>query len=75
MAPNCPSLAPTTAAVRFVSAASRFGREAQSIAFFRPPGTEPLYSGVAKRIASAADHSSRSRRTDAGASPCSRSWS
>ena len=47
-------LAPVTATVLPVSADSRTGREAQSIAFFRPPGMEPLYSGVAKRIASAA---------------------
>jgi hypothetical protein len=61
MAPNCPVLAPITATVLFVSAASSRGRDAQSIAFFRPPGTEPLYSGVANRIASASSHSARSR--------------
>ena len=61
-APNWPGLAPTTATVLFVSGASSRGREPQSTAFFSPPGTEPLYSGVAKRIASAAPQSSRSRR-------------
>ena len=30
------------------------GRLAQSMAFFRPPGIERLYSGVTKRIASTA---------------------
>ena len=49
------------------SAASSRGRDAQSIAFFSPPGTEPLYSGVAKRIASAAPHASRRRATGSGA--------
>ena len=51
------------------------GRDAQSIAFFSPPGTEPLYSGVAKRIASAEPHASRRRATDSGGSLVSRSWS
>ena len=32
---------------------SPYGLEAQSIAFFRTPGTEKLYSDVAIRIASA----------------------
>jgi hypothetical protein len=35
------------------SADPRGGREAQSIAFFRTPGTPKLYSGVAMRSASA----------------------
>ncbi len=74
-APNRPVLAPTTATGRFARTDSSLGREAQSIAFFRPPGTEPLYSGVENRIASAAAQSSRRRRTDAGGRRSSRSWS
>ncbi len=75
MAPNWPVLAPTTETVLFRSAASCRGREAQSIAFLSPPGIEPLYSGVANRIASAEPHASRRRTTGSGASPLSRSWS
>jgi hypothetical protein len=42
------------------------GREAQSMAFLRTPGTEKLYSGLTTRSASAAAMRSRKRSTEGG---------
>ena len=42
------------------------GRLAQSIAFFRPPGMERLYSGVTIRMASASSIASFRARPSAG---------
>ena len=44
------------------------GRLAQSIAFFKAPGIERLYSGVTKRTASAAAIASFSARAAGGRS-------
>ena len=65
-----PVVAPATATVLFRSQLPRCRAETQSIAFFRTPGIEPLYSGVTKRSASASsmrraelrDRSRESRR-------------
>src|SRR5919107_1428001 len=67
-APNRPVLAPITAAGFSLRTLSGNGREAQSSAFLRPPGTEALYSGVAINSASAASTSSRKSLTEAGGS-------
>src|SRR5665213_1943661 len=49
-----PVLAPITATGLLARAeVAGVGREAQSTAFFRTPGIDPLYSGVTKRTASA----------------------
>jgi hypothetical protein len=66
-APKIPVLAPITATGLLRQALSGNGRDAQSTAFLRAPGIEPLYSGVAIRIASAAAIARRSRSTAAGA--------
>ena len=42
-------LVPITATGLFVERRVPRGRDAQSIAFFRAPGTDPLYSGVANQ--------------------------
>ena len=47
-------LAPITATGFLRIGDSAIGRETQSSAFFNAPGIEPLYSGVAMRIPSAA---------------------
>src|SRR5206468_2225186 len=52
-APKAPVLAPTTTTGLFRSAFVANGREIQSIAFFKCPGMDALYSGVAKSTASA----------------------
>ena len=54
-------------------AESPWGREAQSIAFFKAPGAEALYSGVTINRASAASICSRRSSTDAGIESGSRS--
>src|SRR5439155_1070819 len=74
-APNRPVVAPTTNEGLPFSAVVARGREAQSIAFLSAPGTEPLYSGVAMRSASAPAMASRSARTASGAGSTSRSSS
>ena len=66
IAPKIPVLAPITATGLSRKALSGNGRDAQSTAFLRPPGIEPLYSGVAIRTASAAAIVRRSRSTAAG---------
>ena len=66
-APNAPVLAPTTATGLFRSTFVASGRDAQSSAFFSWPGTDELYSGVAKRSASAPAIASRKRATAGGA--------
>src|SRR5690349_14259738 len=50
--PIGPIEAPITAAGRWWKEFWPHGRDAQSIAFFRAPGIERLYSGVTKRTAS-----------------------
>ena len=60
-------LAPTTATGLFRSVFVARGRETQSRAFFSEPGIEELYSGVAKRTASASPIALRSAATDIGA--------
>src|SRR5687767_897438 len=67
-APNRPVLAPITAEGLSLRTLSGNGREAQSSAFLRPPGTEALYSGVAISSASAASISSSRYCTTAGGS-------
>src|SRR5207237_928881 len=52
-APKAPVLAPTTTTGLFRRAFVATGRETQSIAFFKCPGMDVLYSGVAKRTAPA----------------------
>ena len=42
------------------------GRESQSIAFFRAPGIDELYSGVAKKTASASATAARICATASG---------
>src|SRR3954447_5368599 len=59
-----PVLAPITATGLPFSGVSASGRETQSSAFFRWPGIEWLYSGVAKITASAAAMRSLSRWTE-----------
>jgi hypothetical protein len=44
--PSAPGEAPITAAGMWLNEFSVRGRDAQSIAFFIPPGIERLYSGV-----------------------------
>ena len=52
--PIFPGEAPITAEGLRVNAFLPYGRLAQSMAFFSPPGIERLYSGVTKSTASAA---------------------
>jgi hypothetical protein len=59
-------LAPTTATGLLRSAAVAFGRDSQSTAFLSWPGMDELYSGVAKRTASASATAARIRATAAG---------
>lgn len=63
-AANGPVLAPITATGLPRRELLGNGRDAQSSAFFNAPGIDPLYSGVAIRIASA---SAIARRNDATA--------
>src|SRR6266511_2749452 len=65
-APKSPSLAPMTATVLFRSTLVAKGRETQSSAFLRAPGTEALYSGVANKTASDRAISRRSAATAGG---------
>jgi hypothetical protein len=65
----------STATGLFRSGDSSSGRETQSRAFFRQPGTDELYSGVANRTASASAIASFSRTTVAGRGPTSSSAS
>src|SRR5215210_781110 len=74
-APNAPVDAPHTATGRKRSGFVISGREAQSSAFFRTPGIEELYSGVAIRTPSAAESASRSLATALGGGSTSSSWS
>ena len=74
-APNDPVVAPITATGLNRRGLSSRGRLAQSIAFFRQPGIELLYSGVAMRRASARAIASRRRATSAGGAAVSRSSS
>ena len=74
-APRGDGLTETTATGLSARAAAPRGREAQSIAFLSTPGIEPLYSGVATTIASAAETAARNATTEAGAWSVSRSWS
>ena len=67
-APKSPVLAPITATGFSRQALSGNGRDAQSSAVLRPPGIEPLCSGVAIRTAPADAIVRRSRRTASGAS-------
>jgi hypothetical protein len=69
------AVAPITATGLLRIGAVALGRDAQSIAFFRTPGIDELYSGVANRTASAPAIASRSSATPAGASPFSSSSS
>jgi len=73
--PKEPVDAPITATGLFASEAASRGLDAQSIAFFRRPGSEPLYSGVAISSTSAATMRSRSACTGADTPSPSRSWS
>ena len=50
--PMAPGEVPTTAEGLRVNEFFPYGRLAQSMAFFRPPGMERLYSGVTIRTAS-----------------------
>ena len=68
-APNMPVLAPTTATSLPLHGLAASGRESQSRAFFRKPGIEWLYSGVANRIASACSTALAQRADRAGAAP------
>ena len=74
-APNRPVLAPMTADGLSWSTLSGNGRDAQSSAFFSPPGTDALYSGVAIRSASAASISSQERPAPLAGGSFSRSSS
>src|SRR5437773_2870704 len=65
--------APMIAAGLPFQAASPWGREAQSIAFFNTPDTDQLYSGVTNRIASASHIRLFNSVTLAGGL-CSSSW-
>src|SRR5919109_667347 len=65
-APNRPVLAPMTAEGLSRSTLSGKGRDAQSIAFFRAPGSDALYSGVAIKSASASSTASRNACTGSG---------
>jgi len=56
-----------TATGLFLKALVAIGREPQSRAFLRAPGTDELYSGVAKKTASTSRTSSRNAST--GSSP------
>jgi hypothetical protein len=67
--PHRPPEAPMTATGLPASTSSGLGRESQSMAFLRTPGTDQLYSGVAIRSASAAATSSRRCRTVSGPPP------
>ena len=62
-----PVEAPITATGLLRSSFVASGRETQSSAFFSWPGIEALYSGVAKRTASAPAIAERSSATAAGA--------
>src|SRR5215217_2411836 len=74
-APNMPVEAPTTSAGTPRSGLVACGREAQSRAFLRTPGSEALYSGVAISTASASAIASRSAWTASGAGSMSSSAS
>ena len=74
--PPSPGVAPriATALSPKTRGMSRGGRDSQSTAFLRTPGTELLYSGVASRSPSAAAMRSLSAATAAGM-PCAASAS
>src|SRR5438105_2960358 len=65
-APKAPVLAPTTATGLFRSMFVSTGREIQSTPFFKSPGSDPLYSGVAKSTASAFAIAAFKRATPVG---------
>jgi hypothetical protein len=68
-----PVLAPITATGLLRSRLVASGRDTQSMAFFRTPGIDELYSGVANRTASALEIARLRSATAAGPSPISSS--
>ena len=66
IAPYSPVVAPAMATVLFRSQLPRCRAETQSIAFFKTPVVDPLYSGVTRRSASASSMRRRSSRDGRG---------